>query len=561
MQPKKLPQIEWLIAILITAAAIALHFFSWLHVGSLWCDEANLINVSQRHSLVEMAKDSFPITMPLIVHAWLAVGLGQSDLTLRLLGLLIGLGVLAALWISSWRIRRAPPLVGLVLFSLNSVLITFGDSLRAYGLGSLCVVALATSAFLFLQAPSRKRAIWLVILATLSVQVLYNNAVLVAAICFGAWAVCWRRADKRAALQILIVAVISAASLLPYLHNFIANNDTSAALRVGASKFRYFSSYESVFDWPISGYRYDWILLGFVIVLCAITGFWQRPGTGAKAGNRFGDNDFTLFASVTILVATVAFPIFFWYARLPGASWYLLPYAAVVVVCFDAALPTFTGILRGIFLAFIVVTALISLPYTYASAKSHFSNMESCAQLLETDAAPDDYILVCPWHSGITFSYYFKGATPWETVPPLADHSAHRYDLVMQQMENTNALVPLFQKVSETLQSGHRVWIASDRDWIVIPQPGTPAPVTLPLPPLNYTGWAWSRYSEVWAGQTAHFLADHSAAFQQLPQTNSTETFGEENTKIFVARGWRTTQTPLTTYDKTTTYTGGRTNN
>lgn len=542
MQPKKLPHLEWIIAILVTLAAVALHVSFWLHVGSLWCDEANLLNVSQRHTFADMAKDSFPITMPLTVHAWVAAGLGRSDLTLRFLGLLIGLGVLAVLWISSWRIRRAPPLLGLVLFGLNSVLITFGDSLRAYGLGSLVAIALVASAFLYLKEPSGKRAVWLAVLAILNVQVLYNNAVLVAAVCFGVWAVCWRRADKRAALQILGVAVISAASLLPYLHNFIANNDTSVALRVGASKLRFFSSYDSVFDSPISGYRYDWILLAFVVLLCAGVGFLKKSAPGIKTDTRFGDPDFTLFASVTILVATVAFPVFFWYARLPGASWYLLPYAAVIVMCFDAALPAFTGKVRGIFLAFIVVTALLSLPLTYRSVADHFSNMESCAQLLAADAAPDDYILVCPWHCGITFSYYYKGTTPWETVPPLADHSAHRYDLVMLQMENTNALAPLLQKVSQTLQSGHRVWIASDRDWIVIPPPGTPAPATLPLPPLKYTGWAWSRYSEVWCDQTAHFLADHSATFQQLPSTNSTETFGEENLKMFMASGWRTNQ-------------------
>lgn len=539
---KKLPQIEWLLALLITAAVVVLHVFYWLHVGSLWCDEVNLVNVSQRHSFGEMAKDSFPIIMPLTVRAWLAAGLGASDLSLRFLGLLIGLGVPVLLWISSWRIRRAPPLLGLVLFSLNSVLIAFGDSLRAYGLGSLLAIALTASAFLFLKEPSGKRATWLAALAILSVQVLYNNAVLVAAICFGAWAVCWRRADKRAALQILFVAIISAASLLPYLSNFIANNDTSAPLRLGANKLRFFSSYDSVFDSPVSGYRYDWIILAAVIMLCAGAGFGKKSGTEIKTDNRFGNPDLALFASFTLLLATVAFPVFFWYARLPGESWYLLPYAAVIVVCFDAALPTLAGILRGVFLIFIVATALISIPATSKSLSRRFSNVESCAQLLQMDAAPGDYILVCPWHSGITFSYYFKGTPSWDTVPPLADHSAHRYDLVMLQMKNTNALAPIFQKVSATLQSGHRVWIAADGDWIAIPPPGSPAPASLPPPPLKYTGWSWSRYGEVWAAQTAHFLADHSITFQQLPPTNSPEIFSEENLKVFVAQGWRTNQ-------------------
>jgi hypothetical protein len=466
--------------------------------------------------------------------------LGRSDLGLRFLGLLIGMGILAVLWISSWRIRRAPPLVALVLFGLNSVLILFGDDLRAYGLGSLLAIALTASAFLFLREPSRKRAVWLSVFAILSVQTLYNSSVLVAVICLGAWAVCWQRKDKRSALQILIVAVVSAASLLPYLHNLIANNDTSLVLRVGANKLRFFSSYESIFDSPVSGYRYDWIILAAIIVVCAATGFWQKPSADVKTDKSFVVHDFSLFASITIILATAAFPLFFWYAQMPMESWYLLPYVAAVVVCFDAALPALAGILRGVFLVFIVVTALISTALTCKVIDYHFSNMERCAQLLAADAAPNDYVLVCPWNFGITFGYYFKGATPWDTLPPLADHSAHRYDLIMLQMENTNALVPMFQKVSKTLESGHRVWVLADSDWIVIPKPGTPAPVTLPPPPLKYTGWAWSRYSEVWADQTAHFLADHSAGFQQLPQTNSTEIYRMENMNVFVAEGWRT---------------------
>ena len=69
-----------------------------------------LSTLSGEHSLAEMEKDSFPILMPLAFHIWMALGLGNSDLNLRLFGLLVGLGILAALWVSSWKIRRAPPL-------------------------------------------------------------------------------------------------------------------------------------------------------------------------------------------------------------------------------------------------------------------------------------------------------------------------------------------------------------------------------------------------------------------------------------------------------------------
>ena len=78
--------------------------------------------------------------MPLLVSGWTAIGLGQNDLSLRLLGTLIGLALPAALWLAVWKIRRAPPVLGLVLIALNSTVIMFGDSLRAYGLGSLTIL-------------------------------------------------------------------------------------------------------------------------------------------------------------------------------------------------------------------------------------------------------------------------------------------------------------------------------------------------------------------------------------------------------------------------------------
>src|SRR5215469_3165274 len=103
-------QPEWILAGLVTAIAISLHFYYWHHVGGLWRDEVNLVNLSGQNSLAAMEKDSFPLLTPLAFHIWMAAGMGSSDLKLRLFGLLIGLGILAVLWVSSWKIRRAPPL-------------------------------------------------------------------------------------------------------------------------------------------------------------------------------------------------------------------------------------------------------------------------------------------------------------------------------------------------------------------------------------------------------------------------------------------------------------------
>jgi hypothetical protein len=94
---------EWVIALSITLAAAWFHFAFLGQAGAFWRDEVNTLNVAGRHSLQEMSNDSFPVLMPLMVRAWLALGLGGSDQGLRSLGGLIGLGLLAALCARSCR--------------------------------------------------------------------------------------------------------------------------------------------------------------------------------------------------------------------------------------------------------------------------------------------------------------------------------------------------------------------------------------------------------------------------------------------------------------------------
>lgn len=541
MQAKKtfLLQPEWMAAFLITLVVVIMHFYYWLHVGGLWRDEVNSVDISRRHTLYEMGGDSFPLLMPLLLRVWAAAGLGDSHLHLRIFGLLMGLGILAALWVAGWKIRRAPPLLGLVLFGLNDILVFAGDSLRAYGLGSLLAVVLTAAAFVFVQKPSGCQAAWLVLFAVLSVQVLYHNAVAVAAICFGAWAVCWRRKDRRAALQVLLVAVAAAASLLPYLSNLLATADTSRVLRIGVKLPRFFASYNDTFGYPHQGYIYLWVLLYAAIIFYAIAGPDRKIATPGETDGAFSSRDLSLFAAVVLTVEAIGFPIFFWRSQLPMESWYLLPFMASAVVCLDAALSFRHWAWRAGLLVFTAITVCFSIPHTSRVLKLHFGDVNIYAQQLTTVASPKDYVLVSPWPCGITFGYYFKGTTPWDTLPPISDHSVHRFDLVQLQLENTNAIASILRQIAQTLQSGHKVWILAEDGWMAIPAPGTKPPAALPPPPLPDSGWSDWPYERVWANQIACFIAAHSTQFGKLKSLSS-ERFVAENMNAFVASGWRT---------------------
>jgi len=108
---------------------------------------------------------------------------------------------------------------------------------------------------------------------------------------------------------------------------------------------------------------------------------------------------------------------------------------------------------------------------------------------------------------------------------------------VMEQMTNTAALQPVFAKISETLQAGHRVWVVG---WMNAPAPGAPPPADLPPAPLKFTGWSDTPYTIRWNEQVAHFLTHHSREFGRIPVPVKGEVNYHENLNLFIASGWQT---------------------
>ena len=533
-------QTAWLTAILMTIAALWLHIYFLFHAGGLWRDEVQVVNLAGHHSLGDMAKDSFPVLMPLLVCGWSALGLGRSDLGLRLLGMLIGIGIPAAVWAAAWTARR-PPLLSLALVGLNSLVIFYSDSLRGYGLGCLFIMLAAGAAWAFLKKPTWAHAGILAAAAILSVQALYQNAVLLAAICLGAWVVCWRRKNVRGALKIFLAGLAAAVSLLPYGSNLSTLPKASMSLRMGFFPEIAFRNFASIVSYPLPQYFYVWAFIALAAVGFGVAAI-RRAGhaqSGVPANGVLPD-DLPLFAAATLLAALAGFTGFLWYAALPTQPWYFLPLVALLAVCFDFSVPVVSlpGLLRAALFGLVAATALIAVPFAQRDLNWHFTNVDRLARQVAGEAAPQDFIIVTPWFCGLTFERYFKAATPWQTLPPLADHSRHRYDLFQEKMKTPHALQPIFDKVAATLQSGHRVWVVGHMQ---IPKPGKPLPDDLPPPPLEYSGWSDLPYSVRWAAQAASFLENHSVQFERVDQETNANVNHYEDLQLFAISGWKST--------------------
>jgi len=529
MKPGKKFRAEWLAAMFITGVIVCLHFQFWRHAGALWRDEVNTVNIAQSPSFATLTHDTFPVLQPLLVKGW--SGLGRSDSWLRLLGMFGGLTIIAAFWTVA-RATRRPPLFSLVFFGLNLLLIYCGDSLRAYGLGSAFIVFMLAAAWAFLQKPDWPRAGLLALAAVLSVQTLFQNAVLVLAVCLGAFAVCAQRKDTRAAGKVLGAGFAAALSLVPYHSVLAALPQAAVELRRGFSLFVTNVNFEMATRFPFEAFTIVWEILAVLLL-----GFTAWALISKKAGEGDTDKELTLFAGATLVSVVGMFLGFLWFAAAGARPWYFMPPLALAAACFDIGIPLarLPRLVRVTAFGLLVGTAIAALPQTTTALRGRLTTADQVAIQIAAVASPQDYIIITPWYMGITFSRYYHGPTPWETLPPLADHTLHRYDLFLEGMKDTNCLTPVLDKVAATLRAGHRVWIVGQLEW---PPDVSEVPPILPAAPLPGYGWSDLPYMGSWVWRTSYLIAKHSDHFNPVPLPDEAARAFQENLHLYMAEGW-----------------------
>ncbi len=521
---------EWLVATFITVAIFWLHLHFWQNAGGLWRDEVNTVNLAQNPSFTALAHDSFPVFLPLCFKIWSAFG--HSDLWLRLLGMILGLLLPLAFWLVA-RATNRPPLFSLLLFGLNSLLICYGDSLRAYGPGSALIVLALAAMCSFLKSPTWPRAGALALVATLSVQTLFQNSLLFFAICLGAFAVCARRKDFPAAQKIFCAGTIAAISLLPYLPNFIALPQAAVELRRGFSLFITKLNFEMATGFPFVPFSAIWEMLAILVVGLALLSLRRNNSNEKSLAYHL-----PLFAGVTLAAGAGLFLGFLWFAAAGARPWYFLPPLALAAACFDFGIPlaALPRLARVSVLGLVLGTALVAVPLAHSDLRGHFTNADKIAERVSTKASMRDSVVVTPWFCGITFDRYFHADIPWTTLPPLADHATHRYDLVLKQMQDTNSLAPVLEEISATLRAGQRVWIVGLMSW---PAPDATEPPVLPPPPLKDYGWSDTPYMGSWRDRTAYFLSHHCRKIETVALPDDGAPNFQENLQLFRAEGWR----------------------
>lgn len=174
---KKIPatKVAGGVALFSTLLSIYLHIVFGMHAGALWRDEVNSLEIATMRTFTEMWSnlcfDSFPALYFLVLRVVAGVPATASDAALRVFGVSVGLLTLGVIWLNSRWLRLGFPLLSLALIGLNPMIIRYGDSIRAYGLGIALMLLVLGAMWRLVESFTPSRAAIAVLSAVLSVNV------------------------------------------------------------------------------------------------------------------------------------------------------------------------------------------------------------------------------------------------------------------------------------------------------------------------------------------------------------------------------------------------------
>lgn len=557
---------ETAVALACTALLVILHLRAASHMGPLWRDEINLLVLATTPSLGAAWADlgSYPGLPLLLLRAWTAIPGAAAGSALRIWGLLVGLGTLGALWWATRQLGGRRPLLSLGLFALTPTVVLTGDSVGPYGLGILAAILSTGFLWRMLNAPTRWNVVGAVAAAVLAVQCLYHNAVLLAALAIGglvAWMSGGRAARPgkpggRAAPDSPAAAAPAAMDaarpgrewLTRLLWLGAAGAAAAASLLLYATPLRRAREWVDLNRVPLS---FAWIwealrgsldpwgparfcLLVALILLGAVAAVWARVSGRTGAGRPGFPGILTIFGMTTVLVAAVLHLVLLGILSASPQTWYFLPLLGPLLVLLDAVLATVAWG-RVVRVAVTVVAVVAGLAPAWRQVAVRRTSMDRVASAVASVASEQDLIIVAPWHMGVSFNWYYKGKTPWTTVPPLEDSRIHRYDLIRKAMLAADPIAPVLSGIEGTLRSGHRVWIVGGLG--VLP-PGRELK-QLPAPPLPETGWSFVPYMYVWEGRTRRLLEKRTTSASRVQLDLDQPVSSLEHPNLGFLEGWR----------------------
>ncbi|HXR48472.1 MAG TPA: hypothetical protein VN784_13635 [Candidatus Limnocylindrales bacterium] len=531
MSLKQLPKpgMETAAALIGTAFSAMLLVLTAMNAGPLWRDEVNTLNMAQMPSLKDLWNnlpcESFPPLWPLLLRVCGILGLTGSDAHIRVLGLGVGLCFLASLWLCSrWMGGRAPILSVALLGSLPAFVFIIGAN-RAYGLSSCLLVLSFGMVWRMVESPSKLRVIWAGLVCLLFTQCVYFDGIFLCAILAGGAMVTIRRRQWKSLCTLVGMGAVSGASMMIYLPVIQRGSPFLPLIREplfhpSAVWYGFCDALAARSSANPDGANgpqiWIWVelLLAGVIIAIALQRTrgrqTQNPEEAALAGVAPGRSELALYCVTSLLIGIAAFGVFLIHLQFFMQTWYYVELLSLCAISLDGILSACWPALRpwGLFrIGFMVVMLVLGAKAAWAEAHTRRSNVDLAATFLGQKASEGDLIVVQGAWEGITFNRYYHGQTHWVTVPPIDSHEVHRNDLVLEKMNQPEAMAPVLREITSTLRSGHSVWLVGS---VPVLRPKELPPLPPPPPPGLSTGWWLGSYLYCWNTQVALSLLDQA---------------------------------------------------
>ena len=549
-----LARFELVAAGLVTLPIVFLHVFFGQQVGALWRDEVNSVNVASLSSFRQvwdhLPYDSFPILYFGVLRMWMRAFGAENDVMLRVLGVLIGLGIVGVLWLNARQFGARAPLFSLALLGYNPIFVRYGDSNRAYGLGILLILLTTAAVWRVLASTRPRRLLLAMFVAVLSVHAIYYNSVLLFAICVaGASAAAVERRWKTA-VCILSIGVPAALSLLVYTGTIQRVHQLNDIIQYPVTLPWLWRKLSEVTGSPDPLGVWIWTVL--IVGALALTG-WAVLRLPRRSGHRVVSGEeaegvnvhgptrrVAVFAGTALVVATLGYTLFLVVLGYPTEPWYYIGYLAFAAVCLDAV---FGRVLaasapvhgRFAIIGCAVLLAALAFPGAQKSLFARQTNLDLQAAQLERLAGAEDLIVCMHWESAITLAHYYHGKATLLTLLPMDDHQVHRYDLVRTQMMRFDPVAPTLARMEATLRAEHRVWVSGG---LQVPGNGRAPVVPPPMQITKGRGADSQVYYRAYSEEAGYLLQKHATELFAVPVEGAQPVLYYENNPLTGFQGW-----------------------
>ncbi len=524
----------FLLGALVVAAC---HLLLFASAGALWRDEVSSVLLVLAPSWTEMYAgldtDSFPPLWITLLRIWHILGFGAGDDWLRFLGVIVSLGVVAALWWNSRVTTGRLPVLALALVALNPAVFYWGDSVRAYGLAVMLVILLFGAVWQVTQKPTALRVGAAGVIALLCVQSNYQNSYLILGICSGGAVVCLGRRLYRRAALILSLGLVAAISLLPLFPYLSRQGGYAQPVRVPIHRSGFFRELLGAFGSGSVLLLLVWASLILLLLSAPFLLRFRSPSENRSPSPEFGRGSFAAVSFATSALAMVAFMHF---VGMPPLAWHFIPMLGLAAVCIEMVTPALCQrgrlSLAPAFCALFV--GLLSCGPLLRAAETRRTNLDLVAAEISRSAQPEDYVIVNPFYTAHSFTHYYKGAAPHSMMPVLAPGEKPDGQTLQKLMAHPAPLERTLEIIESTLRSGNRVWFAVGTSFLPNGEPPQ-----LPPAPHPVYGWSSPPYVRAWSLQTGHYLRTHAQQFVGLQVASDQSVNRYERFALYVVEGWK----------------------